>query len=270
MNVAAFFRARHSPVAHRSIAAGLRLPKFTGAEMLFSAKAFAAAMLAIYITQWAGLPRPFWAMLTSYVVAQPLAGAVRSKGLFRVCGTFVGSTMTVLMVPALANAPELLAGAMALWVATCLYLSLLDRTPRSYAFMLAGYTAALIGFPSVATPLAIFDTASARVEEIGIGILCATLVHSVVFPASLRPAMIGLLDRSLGDARRWIADLLDAKGLRKGADAAKLDADRRRLAADITQLRLLSTHVPFDTGTLSLALDSLRGLQDGNTALTPV
>ncbi|MDB5817858.1 MAG: putative fusaric acid resistance protein [Rhizobacter sp.] len=250
--------------------ASWRLPKFTAAEMLFSAKSFAAAMLAIYITQWAGLPRPFWAMLTSYVVAQPLAGAVRSKGLFRVCGTFVGSTVTVLMVPALANAPELLAGAMALWVAACLYLSLLDRTPRSYVFMLAGYTAALIGFPSVDTPLAIFDTASARVEEITIGILCATLVHSVVFPAGLKPVIVGLLDRSLGDARRWFADLLGSQGRRSEPETLKLDADRRRLAADITQLRVLSTHVPFDTGNLTWTLDSLRGMQDGITALTPM
>ena len=125
------------------------LPRFSNAELLFSAKSFAAAMLAMYIASRAGLPRPFWAMLTSYVVAAPMAGNVRSKALYRFCGTLIGCTATVLMVPALANAPELLSLVLALWVGGCLYMSLQDRTARSYVFMLAGYTAALIGFPSV-------------------------------------------------------------------------------------------------------------------------
>ena len=55
------------------------LPRITRAEWVFSAKCFAAAMLAMYLALWFGLPRPFWAMMTTYVVASPLAGAVRSK-----------------------------------------------------------------------------------------------------------------------------------------------------------------------------------------------
>ena len=77
--------------------------------------------------------------------------------------------------------PELLVLALALWAAVCLYVSLLDRTPRSYMFMLAGYTAALIGFPAVLDPGAIFDTALARIEEITLGIVCASLVSSLAF-----------------------------------------------------------------------------------------
>lgn len=230
------------------------LPRFSGAELLFSAKSFAAAMLALFLAQSIGLPRPFWALLTAYIVAQPLAGTVRSKALFRFCGTLLGSIATVLLVPTLSNAPELLAAALALWVALCLYVSLLDRTPRAYVFMLAGYTAALIGFPAVETPLLIFDTAVARVEEILLGILCATLVHSLVLPTSLGPTLMGLLDRTLGDARQWLSDLLQPA---RPAAASPLASDRRRLATDITQLRLLSTHVPFDTTQLAWTAGAL-------------
>src|SRR4051794_2906176 len=99
----------------------LRLPSFTRAEVLFSVKSFAAAMLAMYLASRAGLPRPFWALMTTYVVAHPLAGAVRSKAVFRFCGTLIGSVATVLMVPALSNAPELLTLVLALWVGLCLY-----------------------------------------------------------------------------------------------------------------------------------------------------
>ena len=241
------------------------LPRFSRAELLFSAKSFAAAMLAMYIANRAGLPRPFWSMLTSYVVAAPMAGNVRSKALFRFCGTLIGCTATVLMVPALANAPELLTLALALWVGGCLYLSLQDRTARSYVFMLAGYTAALIGFPSVETPLNLFDNAIARVEEIGLGILCATVVHSLVLPVGMAPTLLGLLDRGLEDARQWFADVLR----RPEGDDAPLATDRQRLAGDITQLRLLSTHVPFDTSHLRWTAGAIGAMQDALAALTP-
>jgi uncharacterized membrane protein YccC len=114
--------------------------------MLFSLKCFMASMLALYVSLAAGLPRPFWAMMTAYIVASPFSGRGALKALFRVCGTLIGSTATILMVPRMANAPELLSLALACWVGLCLYVSLLDRTPRSYVFMLAGYTAGLIGF----------------------------------------------------------------------------------------------------------------------------
>lgn len=235
-------------------------PGFTRAEWIFSFKAFAAAMLAVFLASWADQPRPFWAMMTAYIVAHPMAGAVRSKGLFRFIGTLVGGSAAVLMVPRFSNAPELLSLALALWVAGCLTLSLRDRTPRAYAFMLAGYTAALIGFPAVDTPLAIFDTAVARLEEIGLGVLSATLVHSLVLPNSLAGSVLGLLDRTLGDTRTWLTDI-----------AARRDggADRRRVAGDITQLRLLSTHIPFDTGHLRWTADAVHAMQDRIAALTP-
>ena len=245
------------------------LPHFTRAEITFSLKSFAGAMLAMYLANRAGLPRPFWALTTAYVVAQPLAGAVRSKALFRFLGTLVGSTATVLLVPLLSNAPELLSLALALWVAVCLYISLQDRTPRSYAFMLAGYTAALIGFPSVEIPTQVFDTAVARVEEIGLGILCATLVHSLVLPQGLAPSLLGLLDRTLADARRWLTELVRPGGSGQGADPRALAVDRRRLAADLTQLRLLSTHIPFDTTNLRWTAGAIRAMQDRVAALTP-
>ncbi|WP_440533453.1 FUSC family protein [Variovorax sp. YR566] len=249
--------------------AALSLPRFSRAELLFSGKSFAAAMLAMYLASRAGLPRPFWALMTTYIVAHPLAGAVRSKAVYRFCGTLIGSTATVMLVPALSNAPELLTLVLALWVGLCLCISLLDRTPRSYVFMLAGYTAALIGFPSVQTPLALFDTAVARVEEIGLGIFCATLVHSLVLPAGLAPTVLGLLDRTLQDARKWLGDLLQPAGRSSNADPKRLDDDRRRLAGDITQLRLLSTHVPFDTTHLRWTAGAIRAMQDRVAALTP-
>lgn len=239
------------------------------AEMMFSAKCFIAAMLAAYVALWAGLPRPFWSVMTTYIVAAPMAGAVRSKALFRLGGTFLGSMATLFMVPALSSAPLLLTLALASWVGLCLFISLQDRTPRSYLFMLAGYTAALIGFPAVDTPNQLFDNAISRVEEIGIGIVCATMVHSLVFPVSMAPSLVGLLDRAMGDARQWVQALLHRLPGKGTSGTTEVKTDRARLAMDITQLRLLSTHIPFDTGNVAWTAGAIDAMQEALIAVTP-
>jgi len=241
-------------------------------ELLFSAKCFTASMLALYVSMAAGLPRPFWAMMTAYIVASPLAGAVRSKALFRVCGTLAGSAATVVLVPNLANAPELLSLALACWVAVCLYVSLLDRTPRSYVFMLAGYTAGLIGFPAVADPATVFDTAIARVEEIGIGILSATLVHSLVFPQGVGPALLGRLDRAIGDARHWMLDAMRSGSGAGGPDGRDTHDTHVRLAlaAEISDMRVMSTHLPFDTSHLRWTGAMVHALHDRLAVMVPL
>ena len=94
-------------------------------------------MLALYIAMSLGLDRPYWAMASVYIASQPLSGATRSKAVYRLCATLIGAAAAVVLVPAISDAPPLLSLVLALWVAACLYLSLLDRTPRSYVCMLA-------------------------------------------------------------------------------------------------------------------------------------
>jgi uncharacterized membrane protein YccC len=231
---------------------------------LFGIKCTVAALLAAWIALAMGLPRPFWAMSTAFIVSQPLSGAVRSKAAYRAVGTLVGSAFTVFAVPALSGEPELLTLALATWLGLCLFVSLHDRTPRSYLFMLAGYTAALVGFPSVSAPEAIFDTALARVEEILLGIGCATLVHSVVLPRGVGPVLLERLDQVLQDASRWARHALDGR-----VDAVTAP-ERRRLAADVTELRLLATHLPYDTSPQRAAADALRALHDRMALLLPL
>jgi uncharacterized membrane protein YccC len=225
-------------------------------EMLFSVKSFAAAMLAVYLSMRIGLPRPFWAMMTAYIVAAPFAGPTRSKGMYRALGTLLGAVFVTFTVPRLVNSPELLSLVLALWIGGCLYISLLDRTPRSYMLMLAGYTAGLIAFPAVNDPGAVFDIALARVEEITLGMVCATLVHSLVFPQPFGPVILQRLDGAIRDARHWIGDALHASGARN------TDQDRRKLAADITDLRVMSTHLPFDTSHLRWTGNAVQALQE--------
>lgn len=211
------------------------------ADVIFSLKTFAAAVMALLIGFAMDLPRPYWAMATVYIASQPLAGATRSKALFRVIGTLAGACASVVLVPNLVNAPELLSLAIALWVGLCLYVSLLDRTPRGYMFMLAGYTCALISFPSVDEPAAIFDTAVARSEEIIVGILCATVVSTILLPRSVGPAVAARVNGWLAGARRLTQDVLAGRS----ADPAVRD-HRLKLAGEAVDIDGLADHLSFD------------------------
>lgn len=233
-------------------------------HLVFSANAFAGALLALFLSFEIGLERPFWAMVTVYIASQPLSGASVSKGVFRLIGTVVGAGAAVLMVPAFVNAPVLLTLVMALWVGGCLFVSLMDRTPRSYLFMLAGYTAAFVGFPSAGHPEQVFGTAVLRAQEIGLGVFCAMLFHSIIFPLSVGDAVRDRLRDILADAERWTADALS------GASSPETEMERRRLANDTTELHLLGTHLPYDTARIRPERRTLAALQDRLVLLLPM
>lgn len=201
---------------------------------LHSAKSFLAAIIALYIALAADLPRPYWAMATAYIVMQPVLGGTNSRGIYRILGTLLGSSAVIVLVPNLLHVPEVLSLALALWLAGCMFVSLLHRGPSSYIFMLAGYTAAFVGFPAAMQPDTIFDTALARSEEIVLGSLCAVVIGAVVFPVSIKTQLVPRVQALMKDARSWCAQVLAQRG-----SPGEL---RRRLAMDLSQLDLV---LPF-------------------------
>ena len=237
---------------------------------IFSLKSFIGAMLALYLSFRLGLPRPFWAPLTAYVVAQPIAGAVRSKALYRVIGTFIGALATVIFIPTFINYSVLMYLVFGVWIGFCLYVSMLDRTPRAYAFMLSGYSVALIALPSLIdvsnlSISSIYDVALARVEEITLGITCSALVHSLVFPKGVGNIVLTRLDQALKDAQQWVRSVLTESTIDPDNPV-----DLNKLAQIITELRMMSTHLPFDTSNLRWTANIVRALQDRLSALVPI
>ncbi len=186
---------------------------FTSRDWFFAFKVALAALLAMGIAFWVDLPRPYWAVTSVYMVSQPLSGATTSKAAYRLYGTILGAIAAVALVPNLVNVPILLCLAFALWIAGCLYFSLLDRTPRSYVLMLAGFTAPFVGFPLVNDPGSIFEYAVSRVEEIGLGIICAALVSSIVLPVSVVPMLRTKLDQWFHEAEDRMTAVFEREAL---------------------------------------------------------
>ena len=234
-------------------------------SVVFSLKTFAAAALALYIAFLCDLPNPYWAMTAVYIVAHPLSGALTSKAFYRLLGTAIGGLATVVMLPKLIPSPELTTLGLALWLGACLFLSLLDRTPRAYVAMLAGYTAGIIAFMIVDTPEKVFEYASNRVEEISVGIICAALVGRLVFPRHAGPILATRIDKWLKNSANLAIMCIEGKG--NTLEALK---SRQELAMDAVDLRSFTTHVTYDTSTLRTTVNAMRILQSRMVALLPM
>ncbi len=224
-------------------------------KLLFSFSSFLAAAITLTIAFAASLPRPWWALLTVYVTAQPMAGAFRPKVLFRLGGILTGAVVSIALVPNLQNSPILLVFCLAIWTGFCIYLAVLDRTPRAFLFQMAAFSSAVISFPYIDDPGNIFITTVARVEEMLVAILSVTLMHALLQPWSVRPVIRERARTFLADASSWTAEAL-------GTHHTALEYEhRRRLAVDVVELGMIAVNLPFDQRYALATRDTVIALQ---------
>lgn len=179
-------------------------------DWIFAIKTFIAGMLALYIAFVLDLSNPIWAIGTVFVIANPYSGMTASKSIYRLLGTLLGAIFAVAIMPYLINTPLLFTFVLATWVGICLYLSLIDRTPRSYVVMLAGYTAVIICFNSIyyIDKISIFDMALGRFLEISLGVVCSAVVTATIFPMHLGPVVQVRVTKTLQDTKQAFDSIL--------------------------------------------------------------
>jgi uncharacterized membrane protein YccC len=110
----------------------------------------------------------------------------------------------------------------------------------------------------------VFDTAVSRVEEITLGVVCAALVHSLLFPKSVFSAFEQKVRGAIANTRRWLADGL----IQRATPEAEME--RRRIAADISELYLLGTSLRFDTSPHRPDIGAIRAFDRKIVALLPL
>jgi len=216
----------------------LSLPKSFPGDFLFSLKTLLAAGSALYIAFSLNLPQAYWALVTVLIIAQPYSGMIRSKALYRVIGTIVGAGFVVFAMPLLINSPELFSLVICLWIAFCLFLSLYDGSPRSYGFILGGYTSALIGFPAVDAPGTIFMLARARVEEVVLGVLTTFLVNELFFPRQVTPLLLSRMDKWLSHIAKWGGEEISGSGI---------PGFPHSLGAEISTMSSMGIHAAYES-----------------------
>ncbi|WP_242111806.1 FUSC family protein [Luteimonas aquatica] len=181
---------------------------------------FVLRSLLIYcLTGWLAmrleLEQPSTAMMTTVIVMHRQSGMVLAKSFYRTLGTFAGAGAALLIMGLFPQQRELFLPALALWLGLCAGGATLYRNFKSYAFVLAGYTAAIVALPVVSHPTAVFDSAMARIAEVLLGLLVSGVISDVVFPSRMRDALraaartqfwgfVGFVRDSIGGAEnRW-------------------------------------------------------------------
>jgi len=211
--------------------------------VFFAVKTSLAAFIALYLALELNLDRPAWALTTVFVASQLYSASTISKSLFRLLGTLLGGVFIFFIFPVTVAHPLLFSLCISLWVSLCLYLSLHDRTPKSYVFMLAGYSAAIMGFPEVNTPAGITSTVLSRIEEITLGIVCSSLVHGLLFPVSMRSLLEQSVSQWYLNGRKLCAALLSGT---PGDNAPERDDILTRMATNPQQVEILITHCVYE------------------------
>nr|WP_239539358.1 FUSC family protein [Pseudomonas sp. M5] len=181
----------------------------------FAIKTLLGGGLALWLAMRWGLEQPAWALMTAFIVAQPLSGMVIQKGLARLAGTLVGTFMSVLFIGLFAQTPWLFLITLALWLALCTAASTQLRSAWAYAFVLAGYTAAIIALPAIDKPLQVFDQAVARCTEICLGIFCATATSALLWPMRVEQQLAGQARQA------WHSGFQTASAMLGGEDQAR-------------------------------------------------
>ncbi|WP_250441443.1 FUSC family protein [Caballeronia sp. AZ1_KS37] len=153
-----------------------------GLVWLHLAKTLTAAFIAMGIAMKLDIPTPRTAMTTVFVLMQPQSGMVLSKSFYRMVGTIIGTIVAVMLGALFPQQPPLYIGALTLWVSLCTAAALRYRNFRWYAFVLAGYTSALIGIPSVTDPNGLFIAALNRSAAVLLAIVCSGVVSAIVLP----------------------------------------------------------------------------------------
>ncbi|HYS65790.1 MAG TPA: FUSC family protein [Paraburkholderia sp.] len=199
-----------------------------GLTWIYLFKALAACFLALGIAMKLDLPQPRTAMTTVFIVMQPQSGMVFAKSFYRICGTLVGLVVMLALIGLFAQQPEMFIVATAIWVGICTAGAARNRNFRSYGFVLAGYTAALIGIPASQHPDGAFLSALTRVAEVVLGIICAGAVSGLVFPQYAGLQMRGTVRARFSAFVEYVSASLAGRN-----DRAQIEATNARFIADI-------------------------------------
>ncbi|MBH3408064.1 FUSC family protein [Pseudomonas glycinae] len=210
-------------------------------DWFYGVRTFAASMTALYIALLMQMPRPYWAMATVYIVSSPFLGPTSSKALYRAIGTFLGAAAAVLFVPMFVQSPYVLVVVIALWTGILLFLSLHLRTANNYALMLAGYTLPLIALPVVDNPLAVWDVAESRTEEIFLGIAVAAVVGAMFWPRRLAPVFNDAVGKWFADATTY-----SLKFLSRDVQPEEVAALRMAMVGSFNSLELMIGQLPHE------------------------
>lgn len=185
----------------------------------FALKGILAMAMSLYIAMFLNLDRPYWALVSAiFLQIRPESGLVIEKGICQITGTLIGGAVGIAILNWFAPYPEIALGVLTLWLGFNSYMgAMVRRANFTYAYAMAGLTACLIVLlvmvsPSTASSQTAFQIAQARVSEIIIGIVCATIVSKLVFPVKIKDGLQAQARHVINQTLNYLSIELDKEG----------------------------------------------------------
>jgi uncharacterized membrane protein YccC len=248
-----------------SAAASLTVKRTTGRWGLFGdlrirhgIKLAVSGLLALFCTQVLRVPRDSWAILTVMVLmSAQFVGAFAFKAVMRITGTLVGAVVGVWLTSDYASTPAIFLPAFFLVMALAGYnFGHIGARQVPYAYFLLGLTTLAIATSGVSDPGQAWQTGLDRTEEIVIGIVCALLISTLVWPRYARAEFVEAVPPTLNTIKQLVS--VHARAYIDQADASdeteKLQHDFDAHLSRLTSLLLagarestvLSARLPRD------------------------
>jgi uncharacterized membrane protein YccC len=230
----------------------------------YSLRTACAACLALYISFSLNLDESHWAFTTCYIVGgERLQGKILAKSLARIVGTLVGAIVSFVLVNAFAQHGVLFITSFAAWLSLCAIFSYSRRDDWAYAWVLSGYTTAIVGIPAALTPESAFEIIASRAENILIGILCTAgvgMIASRELVGDRVTKLVRSMDKNLSDLLSICLRLeaapqeLNQAVKKLVSNAGSIEDLRFGLGLEETGTGLATANIePFQLGCLELA-----------------
>jgi uncharacterized membrane protein YccC len=194
-----------------------------------------AGVLAVFIALFLRLPDPTWALITVFVIMlAQFVGAVAEKSVMRVIGTAIGGVIGYLLTARFEQQPILylllIGGVVGFGTAMFGY------AKYPYAFLLCGLTTMVVASNGMNDPSFSWKPALARIEEVSVGVICAVLVSSLLWPRYARTEFLQKMRLALGELRKG---LVAHSALLFKESAENINLDDRSFATIIAGLQNL-------------------------------
>jgi p-hydroxybenzoic acid efflux pump subunit AaeB len=165
---------------------------FRDARVRTGIKVGVAGLSALLVTQLLRLPHDSWAILTVLVmVTSQFVGSMALKAVMRVIGTVAGAIIGVWLVGDYASTPLIFLPLLFLVMAISSYkFGQVGARQVPYAYFLVGLTTLTVVTNGLPAPDQAWYIGLTRTEEILVGVMCALLVMTILWPRYAREEFI--------------------------------------------------------------------------------
>ncbi|PRY20233.1 putative membrane protein YccC [Aliiruegeria haliotis] len=167
--------------------------------------------LAMVLAYWIALSmdwaNPYWAGISIIACSLTTLGESMHKGLLRLGGTFIAIAAAIILIAALGQERWLFIAAVGLWLAFCVYR--MFGTSQWYLWAAAGFVLPVLVVGSGGIPVNSFEVVVLRAQQTVLGVICYTLVYSLLWPTSSRRQFENGVAQAIALKRRFISATLD-------------------------------------------------------------